>query len=236
MPSVTPGLPWRLHGKSDEVTSNTDCRACGVIPAQADRRAVETSSPRPPVDRPERKDDESCWTTVRFSAARFRQLADQYEKIANPLEQSCTAIDENAGKLTIAAFHRGYLSDVPSLGDLVEWVENPPSPFPLDPQAKSAPCASNLFRELCGNHIIPGKKQPEGYWRIHSDRTHGGIMPSVFPDILPGLKYCVPGEDIERRKQRSFSSVDGWPQRSNRLYKSCQRPPPTTNATSGGMD
>ena len=157
-------------------------------------------------------------------AARFRQLADQYEKIANPLEQSCTAIDENAGKLTIAAFHRGYLSDVPSLGDLVEWVENPPSPFPLDPQAELPPCASNLFRELCGNHIIPGKKQPEGYWRIHSDRTHGGIMPSVFPDILPGLKYCVPGEDIERRKQRAL--VCRW--LATKIESSLQKLPTTT--------
>lgn len=134
-------------------------------------------------------------------ASQFCQLAEEYDRRkTHPLE-SCNT-DDRAGKLVIAAFHRGYLADIHALGALVDWVENPP-PQPPNAQCTLHPCPSNLFVELCGNHQLLGQKQPDGTWKIVADRTHGGILPAEFPDLLPGHKVGAQTEEISQNRQRA---------------------------------
>jgi hypothetical protein len=133
-------------------------------------------------------------------AEQFRQLASEYEAVTHPMVEY--GLDDRAGKLTIAAFHRGYLADVPGLASWIEWVEKPPE-HPSDGRCWLVPCASNLFGQLCGNHLLDGQKQADGTWKIISDKSHGGILPSIYPDLLPGHRVGAQPEAVGRDKQRA---------------------------------
>lgn len=132
--------------------------------------------------------------------AQFRQLADEYDQgHIHPLKS--LDVDERAGTLVIAAFRRGYLSDLPGLGELVDWVENPP-PEPAGMKCYMIPCAANLWMELLGNNKISVENLGSGNLKIVDDRFCGGIMPGEFPDLLRGPKIDAASDSI-LRKQRA---------------------------------
>jgi len=102
---------------------------------------------------------------------------------------TCPAIGD-AGKLTIAAWERGYLT-IPGLPELVAWVrdtKNVPKPECVDsgfdewytwdeksgnPPMQDFPCGGEvLFRVLCGYQ----------HWRTGEQYASGGILPTLLKD------------------------------------------------------
>jgi hypothetical protein len=130
-------------------------------------------------------------------AQKFRSLAKSFERFAekgltptsrgvDPAElRRYVDIKEEAGNLIVTAFRRGYLPELPGLAELVDWLETPP---PAQGNAICVPCGANVFISFCGNHTIPVLNTGRGVVVQAGVKTCGGVLPSAFPEILPGVE------------------------------------------------
>lgn len=139
---------------------------------------------------------------------RFRELAAQFinkeyaengvvdengKPVATELPKQ--AVLNEAGKLIIAAYNRGFLA-LPGLGALVDWVQNPP-PHPEGAQASLCPCPSNLYREVCGFNWWPVNLLADGKAEVSGD-AFGGIVPKMLADS-PALHRPTLAQSINRQ-------------------------------------
>jgi len=128
---------------------------------------------------------------------KFRTLAETFMRLAagpgpdptTPVGRSVCQRDyhanDQAGKLAILAFRRGWLK-IPGLDVLVAEIDNPPAP-PLVAQCLPVYCPSNLFSKLAGNQEIPVVNEAGGL-RI-TGASCGGILPGLYPEALPGHPF-----------------------------------------------
>ena len=122
------------------------------------------------------------------AAAEFRSLAEIFRRFAaDPKNVSGAASWElgiesraQAETLLIRAFHRGFLPAWPGLAESVERFENPP---PRPPGVQSWTCPT-VWGDVFGLNKIPMRLTDEG--PVVVGDTHGGILPTMFPEVFPG--------------------------------------------------
>jgi hypothetical protein len=123
-----------------------------------------------------------------------KKHAELFRQAAGKLRQSLTwmerfLIKEQRGWLIIDAVNAGYLAGLPELQSLVDWhTGDGTNDRKPGMQAVLVRCASNLFLEVAGGHLVWAQQRGGQWTTVDDPRTgssrHGGLVPKYQPRTL----------------------------------------------------